>query len=93
MNGAELIRSGLGLASGEGMAGAVLNLFLNRWLRSHISAFIVNNFVEISPEPIKEFETNICLYVVEVIEICVSSQNRCKISFFGSKHLLFLESE
>lgn len=92
MNGAELIRSGLGVASGEERA-AVLNLFLNRWLCSHISAFIVNNVVEISSEPIKEVETNICLYVVEVIEICVSSQNRCKRSLFRLKISTFLESE
>lgn len=72
MNGAELIRSELGVASGE-CCVTISSLFLNRWLRSNISALIVDKVVQISPEPIKEIETNVCLYVVEVIEICVSS--------------------
>lgn len=92
MNGAELIRSEPGVASGE-CCVTMSYLFLNRWLRSHICALFVNYVVEISPEPIKEVETNVCLYVVEVIEICVSSQNRCKRSFFRLKTSTFLESE
>lgn len=53
MNGAELIRSELEVASGE-CCVTILYLFLNRWLRSHTSAFIVDKVVQISPEPIKE---------------------------------------